>query len=227
MRHPGRGVGRGQDPQHLSAVPVVGGDDAVRRDAIRVGSRSAESGTSGSTTDGRGSPHPVVGRLGAVGHDPGRTAGDAAVRDADPRGAVHCRNEIVEPTAVSCSCVPAGNGAGAVRASELGPRARSSACRCAAAGCRCSRSRSRGTCSGRRSASAPPARSTAHPTAGSRSTSICDDWSPAYVSPTRMSPAVALAPSTACEEIDRPPSPTAAQPAPNPPSARLKSSEPR
>ncbi len=41
-----------------------------------------------------------------------------------------------------------------------------------------------------------------------------------------MSPAVALEPSTACDEIDKPPSLTAAQFGPSPPSARLKSSEP-
>ncbi len=41
-----------------------------------------------------------------------------------------------------------------------------------------------------------------------------------------MSPAVALEPSTACDEIVKPPSVTAAQFEPSPPFARLKSSEP-
>ena len=41
-----------------------------------------------------------------------------------------------------------------------------------------------------------------------------------------MSPAVALVPTTACDEIDNAPSLTAAQFEPSPPSARLKSSEP-
>ena len=57
--------------------------------------------------------------------------------------------------------------------------------------------------------------------------SICEDWSLLYVSAIRMSPAVALVPTTACEAIESAPSLTAVQPAPSEPFARLKSSLPR
>src|ERR1051325_3813512 len=55
---------------------------------------------------------------------------------------------------------------------------------------------------------------------------IWDDWSLVYVSAVRIAPAVALVPSTACDEIVSAPSLIAAQFAPRPPLARLKSSLP-
>ena len=56
--------------------------------------------------------------------------------------------------------------------------------------------------------------------------SICEDWSLLYVSAIRMSPAVALVPTTACEAIESAPSLIAVQPAPSDPFGRLKSSLP-
>ena len=55
---------------------------------------------------------------------------------------------------------------------------------------------------------------------------IWDDWSLVYVSAVRMSPAVALVPSTACEAIESAPSLTATPIRPSEPSGRLKSSLP-
>src|ERR1044072_275312 len=54
---------------------------------------------------------------------------------------------------------------------------------------------------------------------------IWDDWSLVYVSAVRIAPAVALVPSTACDEIVSAPSLIAAQFAPRPPLARLKPSQ--
>ena len=56
--------------------------------------------------------------------------------------------------------------------------------------------------------------------------SIWEDWSLLYVSAIRMSPAVALVPTTACEAIESAPSLIATQFEPSEPSGRLKSSLP-
>ncbi len=54
---------------------------------------------------------------------------------------------------------------------------------------------------------------------------IWDDWSLVYGSATRMAPAVALVPTTACEEIESAPSLIATQFDPSEPLGRLKSSD--
>ena len=56
--------------------------------------------------------------------------------------------------------------------------------------------------------------------------SIWEDWSLLYVSAIRMSPAVALVPTTACEAIESAPSLIATQFDPSEPLGRLKSSLP-
>ena len=109
MRDAGGGVGRSQHPQHLGAVTVVGGDDVVRRNAVGVGTRVLDL----ERWELPSSLRPAPAQLSAV------AVPKVMIPGAPPlmllsvtliRATPFCRNEIVEPTAVNCNCVPAANG---------------------------------------------------------------------------------------------------------------------